>query len=125
MQTFAKRLDEALHFRKIKPADLARATKLTEGQISAYRKGTYKAKQDNIYIIAKALNISEAWLMGHDVSMERVPDDLRSCDGSNLTVMEITLIKDFRKLNPAGQEKACAAINDLTEIPKYTKTEEC
>ena len=45
MSTFAERLDKALNLRKMKPADLARATGLTEGQISAYRKGTYEAKQ--------------------------------------------------------------------------------
>ena len=121
MSTFAKRLEEALYIKKLKPADLARATGLTEGQISAYRKGTYKAKQDNIYIIAKALNVSEPWLMGHDVSMERLPDDLRPINNSDLTTTEIGLLNDFRKLNAAGKERACAAVADLAEIPKYKK----
>lgn len=123
MSTFAERLDKALNLRKMKPADLARATGLTEGQISAYRKGTYEAKQKSIYLIAKALNVSEPWLMGYDVNMERLPDALRTLP-QNLSVLEIGILSDFRKLNSAGKEKACDAVHDLTEIARYTEPDE-
>ncbi|WP_243124926.1 hypothetical protein [Clostridium cuniculi] len=33
--------------------------------------GKYTPKQNNIYLIAEALNVNEAWLMGYDVPMER------------------------------------------------------
>ena len=39
--------------------------------LSAYLKGSYEAKQDNVYTLAKILNVSEAWLMGYDVPMEK------------------------------------------------------
>ena len=123
MSTFAERLDKALNLRKMKPADLARATGLTEGQISAYRKGTYEAKQKSIYLIAKALNVSEPWLMGYDVNMERLPDALRTLP-QNLSVLEIGILSDFRKLNSAGKEKDCDAVRDLTEIARYTEPDE-
>lgn len=123
MSTFAERLDKALNLRKMKPADLARATGLTEGQISAYRKGTYEAKQKSIYLIAKALNVSEPWLMGYDVNIERLPDVLRTSP-QNLSVLEIGILSDFRKLNSIGKEKACEAVRDLTEIARYTEPDE-
>jgi transcriptional regulator with XRE-family HTH domain len=41
-----------------------------------------------------------------------------------ITDTEQALLNDFRKLNAAGKERACAAVSDLTEISKYTKTEE-
>ena len=69
--TFANRLKKALDYNNMRPIDLANKTKISKTQISNYLKGTYKAKQDKLYLIAKALNVSEAWLMGFDVSMER------------------------------------------------------
>ena len=33
--------------------------------------GRYKAKQDGVYLLAQALQVNEAWLMGLDVSMEK------------------------------------------------------
>ena len=35
--------------------------------------GRYKAKQDGVYLLAQALNVSEVWLMGYDVPMESIP----------------------------------------------------
>ena len=125
MTTFAKRLEEALNLRHIKPAELSRLTGLTEGQISAYRKGTYKAKQDGIYKIAKALNVSEAWLMGYEANIERVPDGLRvGTIVFKATSAEENLISDFRKLNPAGQTVAAATVKGLTQMEQYTKETE-
>lgn len=118
MSTFAERLDKALRLRKMKPADLARATGLTEGQISAYRKGTYEAKQKSIYLIAKALNVSEPWLMGYDVNIERLPDAFRTLP-QNISVIEAGLLADFRKLNTAGQKAAAKVVKSFTTDPDY------
>lgn len=73
-EDFSVRLKKALTIRNMKASELARKTGIKAPMISEYLKGKYKAKQDNIYLIAKALNVNEAWLMGFDVSMERVPD---------------------------------------------------
>ena len=53
-----------------RPADLSRKTKIPEGTISCYKSGKYEAKQDKVYIIAKALNVDPSWLMGYDVPMQ-------------------------------------------------------
>lgn len=45
-----------------------------KGALSSYISGRYNPKQNNTYLIAKALNVSEAWLMGADVPMERPRD---------------------------------------------------
>lgn len=39
-------------------------------------------------------------------------------------ILDIELLKDFRKLNKTGQLEAKKRINELTEIKKYTKPEE-
>ena len=39
--------------------------------LSLYLKGTVEPNQDKLILLAKAFNVSEAWLMGFDVPMER------------------------------------------------------
>ena len=69
--TTSERLKEALSIRKMKQVDLVRLTGLDKGSISHYVSGKYEPKQNAIYKLAKALNVSEMWLWGYDVPMER------------------------------------------------------
>lgn len=71
MATTAQRMREALELRKMKQIDLALQTGIGKSSISTYLTGEYNPKQKNLYKIAKALNVSETWLMGLDVPMER------------------------------------------------------
>jgi repressor LexA len=64
---FNVRLVEALQLRNMKPAELSRISGISEGMISSYRHGNYKASQRNLEKLAKALNVSIPWLMGADV----------------------------------------------------------
>lgn len=70
-ETFATRLDKILKIRDIKPAELAEKSGVQKSAISQYLSGLYEAKQKNIDKLARALDVNEAWLMGHDVPMER------------------------------------------------------
>ncbi|WP_083588902.1 helix-turn-helix domain-containing protein [Clostridium sp. Marseille-P3244] len=67
----AQRIKEALELRNMKQADLVEKTQISKGALSSYISGAYEPKQKNLYKIAKALNVSESWLMGLDVPMER------------------------------------------------------
>lgn len=69
--TFANRLKKALDYNHMKPVDLANRTGINKSLISNYLSGSFKAKQDKLDIIARVLNVSEAWLMGYDVDMDR------------------------------------------------------
>lgn len=71
MATTAQRIKEALELRQMKQAELAEKTGIGKSSISTYIAGEYNPKQKNLYKIAKALNVSETWLMGLDVPMER------------------------------------------------------
>lgn len=68
----AHRLKEGMDIRKLKQADLVEITKINKGALSSYLSSKYKPKQDNIFKLAAALNVSEAWLMGYDVPMDRL-----------------------------------------------------
>ena len=71
MKTIAHRIKEGLELRNLKQADLVEMTGISKGALSSYISGRYIPKQNNIYLISKALNVSEAWLMGNDVPVER------------------------------------------------------
>lgn len=70
-ESCANRIKKALEIKGMKQSDLRRITKIPKSSMSQYMSGDYEPKQDRIYLIAKALNVSEAWLMGFDVPMER------------------------------------------------------
>ena len=80
-----ERIKQGLEIRVITQTQLAARANIDKGQLSSYISGKYKPRQNNIDAIASALNVSEAWLMGFDVPMERVPNKVESVQkGSHL-----------------------------------------
>ncbi len=71
MATFAERFKEALNMRGKTQSDVCQLTGIGKSAISQYIKGSFVPKQQRVYAIAKALNVSESWLMGYDVPPER------------------------------------------------------
>lgn len=66
MESFATRLNKAMTMRNITITRLADLTGIDKSKISSYLTGRYKAKQDGVFLLAKALNVSEPWLLGYD-----------------------------------------------------------
>ena len=75
MATIADRIKEAMTRRGIKQSDLVSMTGIGKSSISTYLSGEYEPKQRNIYKLAKALDVNEAWLMGENVIMDRIDMD--------------------------------------------------
>lgn len=120
--TFANRLKKALDYNNMRPIDLANKTKISKAQICNYLKGTYKAKQDKLYIIAKALDVSEAWLMGYDVDMDRewFPDNKE--DLTNITIDNARYIETTTKtvkIPILGKVPAGVPIEAIEDIIGY------
>ena len=69
--SFANRLHTIMAIRGIKAVDLSKKTNIAKSQISHWLGGQYKAKQDSLTVLAEFFNVSEAWLMGFDVPMDR------------------------------------------------------
>lgn len=69
--TTSERIKEGMTVRNMKQIDIVEKTGISKGALSSYISGKYLPKQNNIYLIAKALNVSEGWLMGYDVPMEK------------------------------------------------------
>ena len=63
---FINRLKNIMKERKITQTELAKRTGIRQSSISDWLNNRYEPKQDKVYIIAKALNVSPAWLLGYD-----------------------------------------------------------
>lgn len=72
---FSERLKAILGLRGMTQSELAQVSGVSKSSISRYISGAWKGKQDTVYSLAHALNVSEAWLMGYDVPMERQSSD--------------------------------------------------
>ena len=69
---FRTRLKEAMDDLNMKPVDVAHAAGISKSSMTYYMQGKMVAKGVNIVNLARALNVSEGWLMGLDVSKARV-----------------------------------------------------
>lgn len=119
MDSTANRIKQALHLRNMRQADLVNLTGIGKSSISTYISGEYEPKQKNIYKIAKALDVSEAWLMGLDVPMERkepvirINDELIAKIKNNPKLQELIDI-----LSDASEEGLDTLINVAKMIDK-------
>lgn len=110
VDTIANRIRTALEVRGMKQADLVEKTKIGKSSISTYLSGAYEPKQKNIYRIASALNVDEAWLMGFDVQMDRKNISIETSKGIKIPVLGKV---------PAGVPiEAVEDIIDYEEIPE-------
>ncbi len=107
------RLKKALSIRNLKPVDLVEKTNIPKSAISQYMSGYAKPKQDRIYLIAKALDISEAWLLGYSVPMER--NDPTYVIGEN-SEREIRCSNTFSNKNRDTLLKEMGIINSTNYI---------
>lgn len=101
IETCGHRIEQAMVLRKMKQADLCKLANVPKSSLSLYLKGAYEPKQDRIYRIAIILNVSETWLMGYDVPMER---EETSPTTTELTDSEKTMLELFRRI-PESQQK--------------------
>lgn len=89
-----ERLREAMDIRGKKQVDLVRETGIDKGSISNYLSGRYEPKQEAIYKLAIALDVSEMWLWGYDAPMER-PKAQKNNDAISDIVLKLRSDEEF------------------------------
>jgi len=72
MSKFSIRLKEAMNRANISSSQLANKLGINRGIISNYINDKYKPKQDRLYDIANILGVNVAWLMGYDISNDKI-----------------------------------------------------
>lgn len=117
-EKICNRIREGMRIRSLKQSELVEKTGIGKSSISTYLSGEYEPKQKNIYKIAEALDVSEAWLMGYDVPLER------KLTNNELKEDESRFVREYRKLNHLGKQEAIKRVEELTYINKYIKNDE-
>lgn len=82
---FSERLKSAMKYRNKTITDLSQNCNLSKGLISNYLKGRFEAKQKNVYLIAKYLEINPSYLLGLSDDMIFKNEDYISDNKQNET----------------------------------------
>ena len=100
------RLQEAMGIRGLRAVDIVERTGIPKGTISYYMSGKTEPKADRLYLIAQALDVSEAWLLGYDVPMARTIEQKKNDQLAKLIV---------RLRTDENFYKTVSALADLSE----------
>ena len=114
----SKRISKALSFRNMKQTDLCNITGIPKSAISQYISGAFEPKQDRIFLIANALDVSEAWLMGFDVPMQR---ETQSPDKQELTEGEKKWLELYHQLSDDTKKILIEVANSFEKLPPDTQ----
>lgn len=95
---------------RVKPFCIKYDIKMNKSDLSQYVSGKVEPSQEKLVVLGMALNVSEAWLMGFDVPMERAGVAV----GTSPKILQY-----YNMLNDMGKHKATERIKELTEIPRY------
>lgn len=114
------RLKQIMNNRNLKQVDILDMTKpycvkydvkMNKSDISQYVSGKVEPNQEKLFILAKALGVNEAWLMGFDVPMKK---ELSSSEAEG----DIELIEKFSLLNERDKQLVMNMIDSMLPIQK-------
>ena len=120
-EDFKDRLKHAMDYRNLKAVDICERGNIPKSAMSYYLSGRSEPKSDRLYIIAKVLDVSEAWLLGYDVKMERATAQ-KDIDETVAVSNRIKKDPEFRQLivsiNHLNPDQLEAVKNLLLAFPK-------
>ena len=131
----AQRIKQLMDSRQLRQVDILRAAapycykygiKLNKNDLSQYVSGKVEPGQDKLTILGLALNVSEAWLMGFDVPMERTTDRYSmifrrrleeeiSCIDPQQFGGDPAPLSDYRRLQQLGEGSTPLSLKDACE----------
>ena len=91
------RIREALSVRNMRQVELAEKSGIPKGTINNWLNQRYQPKQKSLMKLAKVLDVSEMWLAGYDVPMERPQAQIKNDELVQL-ILEIKEDKDLQEL---------------------------
>ena len=107
------RVAEALAIRGWKQVDLVEHTGIAKTSINGWVKQNWQPKQKALMKMAKVLDVSEMWLAGYDVPMER-PAAQKKNDELTQLIFEIKENEDLKDLFTS----ICSLTNDQRQTIK-------
>ena len=109
------RIKEALRIRGMKQIELSEKSGINKPSISCYISGKYEPKQSALYAMGKALDVSEMWLAGYNIPMER-PVEQKENDELVDLVERLRQDKGFRNLVAKLDKLNPEQIEDLMKL---------
>lgn len=121
------RIKKALEIREMKQSELVEKTGIDKGQMSSYLSGRYKPKQTNLHLIAEALSVDEAWLMGFDVPMDQADYNLGNEQKKqmiefskkwDIQYLEKEMLESFSQLTDVNKKRTIQYTENLLQLQK-------
>ena len=116
------RIAEALSIKGWKQVDLVERTGIPKASINAWVKQNWQPKQKSLIKMAQVLDVSEMWLAGYDVPMER-PEAQKKNDELIQLISEIRKSEDLQHLfssicNLTGDQRKTieTMVNELNKL---------
>lgn len=115
MTDFGFRLRQSMAEKGISASDLSRASGVGKNLISYYIHGRCLAKQDKVYLLAKALDVDPGWLMtGYEPDTKELFDTIEEdLDKVPVTSEARILAKGIDKLDPEQRAQALAVVKAM------------
>ena len=115
------RLQEAMSIRGLRAVDIVEKTGIPKGTISYYISGKTEPKSDRVYLLAQALDVNEAWLLGYEVPMARTIEQKKNDQLAKLIVKlrtdenfynTVATLADLPENKYRGVEQLVAALKE-------------
>ena len=116
------RIEEALNIRGMKAVELVEKAGVGKSSLSHWMSQRWQPKQAALLKMARALDVSEMWLAGYDVPMERPVEQVKM---DNLAQVINVIRKDERltdlvinlaKLNEEQLHTVESMVNELSKV---------
>jgi hypothetical protein len=111
---FINRLKAVMAEHKITQTELAKRTGIRQSSISDWLNNRYEPKQDKVYILANALNVSPAWLLGYDDSNIPPVQSIPEKKDGYYTDPEAAEFAEYLRTRP-GARMLFSAAKDITK----------
>lgn len=137
--TTSDRLKQIMSEQNLKQVDILNMAKpycekydirLGRNDLSQYVSGKVEPGQHKLYVIGKALNVNEAWLMGYDVPRERADIAVISEDANRIAKADLPLspaeeqeqllLIGFRQLDESDKGIIVGEIRQMLRDDKYS-----
>ena len=121
--TTAERLKQIMNDRNLKQVDSLNLSlpycnrfgvKMNKSDISQYVSGKVEPSQEKLVVLGMALNVTEAWLMGLDVSPERK-------DNSKQAEADMDLLYKFSMLDSRDKQTVMDMIDSMLSRKKRSE----
>lgn len=116
------RIGEALSMLGWKQVDLVERTGIPKNSINAWVNQKYQPKQNSLMKMAQVLGVSEMWLAGYDVPMER-PAAQKKADELTQLIFEIKEDEDLKdlfssicSLTPDQKDTIKSMVSELSKV---------